>query len=976
MDSKKLNRIVGFVVFMVGLIAYWATMQSSVSFWDCGEFAASSYLLQVPHPPGTPFFILLGKLFSMIPFAQDIGYRINLISVFSTAFAGLFLYLAVVKFIENYKGKVYPSLIDAFYTYISAAIGAFSFIFCETVWFNGVESEVYANSTFFIAFCFYLIAIWNERSDETDSSKFLLLISYLIGISIGVHLMAVLSIVPIVMIVYFKKYLNNEDTLLKTAYIFVGHSLVVLAAAFLIWSTFTETEPPSYDQFGAIDKKLVMMFAGVTAVYMAIFWKKIFQRNSFYIPIIAGGICLFSVYPGVVKTIPTLLVKVGGDSTILNSILFLLVFVAAGVGVYYAKRYSKPTVELLFKCFFFIMIGYTTYAQLMIRANQEVPINMNSPKTYKEALSYLNREQYGDFPTFKRRYSNEPYQQGVFTNYSSDLDFFLKYQMDHMFNRYFFWNYIGKASKEQDAGVDWTKFFGIPFLIGLFGIYHQFRRDWKMGAVFLVAFIFLGYLTAFYQNQQEPQPRERDYFYVGAFFIFSMWIAYGVRGIIEHINEFVENAGTAKILKAFTVAALFLLIPVNMYAINHWPNDRSRNYVPWDYAYNMLQSCEPNAILFTNGDNDTFPLWYLQSVQGVRRDIRICNLSLINTPWYIKQLKDTTPFGAQKVPISMSDIEIDSIRPARWDNRIETLDVPKDIIEKYAVKDTAVLRTGKISWKLDAQAYYGEVPLLRQQDIMIRDIIKTTGWTRPIYFAATCSDDTKIGLEQYLINEGMAFKLVPNKANVQDLLEFVNEPVLKKQLLEEPQGFSKDYQPGFKFRGLNDKTIFYDENHEHMTGNYRNMFIRLTLYYLNMKDDKASALKTLDKMEEKIPHTVIPMPDPYYTDNVARFYLRAGSYEKYKIFAQEAVNELERQMVSGTLKFDARRVNPYEVLFFHYDNLKQYQKGVDLALKLQSMYPNDEGLKELVAKFKGLNGQVSEVAPKSIPVQPEKGKGK
>lgn len=970
MDSKKLYRIIGFIVFAIGLTAYWSTMQSSSSFWDCGEFAASSYLLQVPHPPGTPFFILLGKLFSMIPFAQNIGYRINLISVFSTAFAGLFLYLAVVKFIENYKGKVYPSLLDAFYTYMAAAIGALSFIFCGTVWFNGVESEVYANSTFFIAFIFWLIALWNEKADEPDSSKYLILISYLIGLSIGVHLMAVLAIASIVMIVYFKKYLKDEAVLLKSSYLFAAHAVLIIILACVLWSTYTDTEPPSYSDFGTLDKKFILICAGVSCVFMAIFWKQIFKRNSFYIPIVAGGICLFAVYPGVVKIIPNTLVKVGGNSTVLDTILFVLIFVVSGAGIYYFKKKGKPTLELLFKCFLFVMIGYTTYAQLMIRANQEVPINMNSPKTYTEALSYMNREQYGDFPIFKRRYTNEPAQQGVFTNYSSDLDFFLNYQMDHMFNRYFFWNYVGRASKVQDSGVDWTRLYGIPFLIGLFGIYFQFRKDWKMGWVFMVAFILLGLLTAFYQNQQEPQPRERDYFYVGAFFVYSMWIAYGVRGILDMISELVKNPASVKALKAFTIVVLFLLIPVNMYARNHWENDRSRNFVPWDYAYNMLQSCEPNAILFTNGDNDTFPLWYLQSVEGVRRDVRIANLSLINTPWYIKQLRDTTPFGAMKVPISMSETEIDSIRPARWDNREETMDVPRDMFDKLGVKDTAVIRTGQMKWRIQAQAYYGDIPLLRQQDIMIRDIILTNKWQRPIYFAATCSDDTKLGLEQYLINEGMAFKLTPNKVIVDDILEYVNEPVLRKQLLEEPQGYSKDYQPGFKFRGLNDKSIYFDENHEHMTSNYRNMFVRLALYYLNIKDDKTAALKTLDKMEEKIPHTVIPMPDPFYKDNIARFFLRAGSYEKYRALALEVVRDLEKAFAANTLQqYDVRRVNPYEVLLFNYENLKEYKKALDVALKLQAMYPNDESVKRMVDKFKVLNGGIPETAPQTIPGQ-------
>ena len=968
MDSKKLYRIIGFAVFIIGLAAYWSTMQNSVSFWDCGEFAASSYLLQVPHPPGTPFFILLGKLFSMIPFAQDIGYRINLISVFSTAFAGLFLYLSVVKFIENYKGKEYSSIIDALYTYIAAAIGALSFIFAETVWFNGVESEVYANSTFFIAFIFWLIAIWNEKASETDSSKYLILVAYLIGLSIGVHLMAVLAIVPIVMIVYFKKYLTDEAVLLKTSYIFAGHSALMLVVACLLWNSFTETEPPSYSEFGAIDKKLIFMFAGVSIVFMAIFWKQIFKRNSFYIPIIIGGIGLFTVYPGVVKTLPNALVKIGGNSSVLNTMLFVLVFAAVGIGIYYFRKKNKPTIELIFKCALFVMIGYTTYAQLMIRANQEVPINMNSPKTYKEALSYLNREQYGDFPIFKRRYTNEAHQQEVFTNYSSDLDFFINYQMDHMFNRYFFWNYIGRESKVQDSGVDWTKLFGIPFLIGLFGIYYQFRKDWKMGSVFLVAFIFLGYLTAFYQNQQSPQPRERDYFYVGAFFIYSMWIAFGVRGILDTITEFVQKEAAAKALKAFVIIVLFLLIPVNMWARNHWQNDRSRNYVPWDYAYNMLQSCEPDAILFTNGDNDTFPLWYLQSVAGVRRDVRIANLSLINTPWYIKQLKDTTPFGAKKIAMDLTETEIDSIRPERWDNNnVIELGVPRELFGKLGVKDTAVVRTGKVQWKFKAQAYYDNIPILRQQDFMILKIIQANNWQRPIYFAATCSDDTKVGLDQYLMNEGMAFKLTPNKVNENDILEYINEPVLRKQLLEEPQGYSKDYQPGFKFRGLNDKTIYYDENHEHMTSNFRNMYVRLTLYYLNIAKDNSMALKTLNKMEEKIPRTVIPMPTPFYKDNIAHFYLRAGDYEKYKVLALEVVDEIEQGLMTNTLKTDGQRVSPYEVLLFHYENLKQYKKALEWVTKLQAMYPKDETLKQLATKFRILSGEISEMVPKTIP---------
>jgi hypothetical protein len=289
-------------------------------------------------------------------------------------------------------------------------------------------------------------------------------------------------------------------------------------------------------------------------------------------------------------------------------------------------------------------------------------------------------------------------------------------------------------------------------------------------------------------------------------------------------------------------------------------------------------------------------------------------------------------------------------------------------MNKLGVKDTSVLRTGKIHWKLEAQAYYGETPILRQQDQMVVEIIKSTKWERPIYWAATCSDDTKVGLQQFLVNEGMAFKLTPNKVTEEQILENVNEPILRKQLMEEPQGYSKDYQPGFKFRGLNDKTIYYDENHENMTGNYRNMFVRLVLYHLNVTKNKEMAVKVLDKMEEKIPRTIIPMQSPYYKDNIAGFYLEAGAFEKYKTLALEVIAEIEKGLQNNTLPLNDRRTkNPYQVLLFHYENLKEYKKAMDLLLKLQAMFPTDESLKSMLNKFRILSGEISEVVPKTIP---------
>lgn len=669
MNEKKLYRFTGLAVFIVSLFVLLLTMQPTVSFWDCGEFIASSYGMQVPHPPGTPFFLMLGRLFSMIPLAENVGLRINMLSVLSSAFTILFLYLIAVKVIENFKGKKYESTLDAMFTYLAAAIGALSFCFSETFWFNAVEAEVYAASTFMIAFITWLMILWNERADEPDNEKYLIMIAYLMGLSTGIHLMSLLAMVPVFMTVWFRKYITDEEQLRKTAIYFAINALVGLVVAIFIWMSETGNTPPNSETYKAFDTRFVSIVGVVTLIVIAFLNKKIFHWNSFYIPIILGGIALFAVYPGFVKYVPWIVYGISGNSFTVNIILVVVAVTLLAYFIYWTGKNEKKTLNLLFKCFAFAFIGYSTYAMIMIRSNQDTPINLNSPKNMESLYKYVNREQYGDFPTFKRRFSQEPHQQEIYTKYSSDFDFFWSYQMNHMYNRYLLWNYVGRVSTDQDAGVDWSKLFGIPFIIGLFGAYYHFRRDWKMASIFLIMFIFLGWMTAFYQNQQEPQPRERDYFYVGAFFVFSMWIAIGVQGVMDLIREQMKKSNSQKPVMAFSVVLLFALIPLNMMRVNYHINDRSKNYVPWDYSYNMLQSVAPDAILFTNGDNDTFPLWYLQNVEGVRQDVTIANLSLLNTDWYITQLKNTRPFNSQKVPMTLTDEQIKDIGPQEWQPR-------------------------------------------------------------------------------------------------------------------------------------------------------------------------------------------------------------------------------------------------------------------------------------------------------------------
>jgi tetratricopeptide (TPR) repeat protein len=468
-----------------------------------------------------------------------------------------------------------------------------------------------------------------------------------------------------------------------------------------------------------------------------------------------------------------------------------------------------------------------------------------------------------------------------------------------------------------------------------------------MGAVFLVMFIFLGYLTAFYQNQQQPQPRERDYFYVGAFFVYSMWIGLGVKGLLDMVKNSIKNPGQYKIAFYGILVLSFLLVPFNMAKTNWFTHDRSRNFVPWDYSYNLLQSVKPNAVIFTNGDNDTFPLWYLQEVEGVRQDVRIANLSLLNTDWYIKQLKNTSPHGAKKVKFTYSDAEIERLGPMRWNPKKITVAVPKSVFERFNVKDTAIVNRGRMTWLMKNPVSFGNVKAARVQDLAVLDIIQANKWERPIYFAVTCSEQSKIGLADHLKMEGLAFHIVPY--NVGSYYESVDESIMRKQLFDEPEGFSKDYKPGFKFRGLNDPTIFMDENHKRLTINYRNAYIRLALNYLYVKNDNAMTIATLDKMEEKLPRKLVPL-DYRLKNDVANIYWSAGAKKQYVELAREVENECLKRIERNPADVSGD-YNSYFLLKQIYDNLGEYGKFVDALRKLEAVRPGDKSVQQLIQEY-------------------------
>jgi len=947
--EKLIIRITGAVVFLISLVQYVLTVQPSVSFWDPGELSAAARLLQVPHPPGGPLFLLVGRIFYMLPFPGDLGLRMNMVSVLASACSVLLLYLIAVRVIRAMRGGAPQSAMETYGTVLSAAVGALAFSFSDTFWFSGVEANYFAASTFLFAAIVWLTMIWHDNADRPDQAKYLLVIALLVGLSAGVHLMSVLGVVGAVMVVVLRKFIDRPEESRLSGYVLLGHAVLLLIIAAVLWAGQTSSKPPGPEEAHAFDRKFIITMVIASAIVMLMFRKRVFHRNSLYLVFALAGIGLFVAYPGIIKLLPALLLLVAGDNIGIGTVLLVALLLAGGFGAWWAAKHKQPWLHIALLAVIIATIGFTTYTMIIIRAHADPPMNENKPRTFSGLLTYLNREQYGDFPIFKRRWSAEPQHQSTWTAYSSDLDFTWRYQIDHMFNRYLFWNFIGRASTVQDTGVDWKQLFGIPFLFGLAGLWAHFRRDWRMATVFAVLFIFMGYLIAFYQNQQESQPRERDYFYPGAFFVFSLWIALGVRESLGFIAR--RLAGHRLAPAAFWGAALLavLLIPGRMASTNYFSHDRSRNWIPWDYAYNLLQTCDQDAILFTNGDNDTFPLWYLQDVEGVRRDVRVVCLSLANTPWYIQQLKDKPYFAeARAVPMSLSNARIQNIEPIPWQPRDIDLPVPPEVREQFAVTDTAVINNGKITFRMNNTFQAGQTTAIRVQDILVLDVVLTNQWKRPLYFAVTCSPDSKIGLDDYLWFQGMALRLEPRKALQAE--NAMDPATVEANLMHEPAGFSRTPQTGFKFRGIADSTLFLDDNIQRLLLNYRFAFMRLALYHANMAGDQAKSLQVLDRMEQVIPRSHVPMSWEMLSD-LATSYRRLGREDRFN----EITAELEpicRAMIERGEGNLSSYYNPYRILLDIYHQRNDHANQLDILNRLLARFPGDPSLTKRIGEVR------------------------
>jgi hypothetical protein len=877
MTHKKLNLIVAAGVFIAALGVYIRTLSPTVVFWDVGEFIAAAKMMQVPHPPGSPLFLFVARIAMMIPFAADQAVRAHAVSAVLSASAIVFFYLVIVRVILDFRG-VPQTLLDRVTVYGGGVIGALSLAYGTTYWDNSIEAEVYGASMFFLSAVIWLAMKWRDRDGEPGNEKYILLVAYLIGLSLGVHLLSLLAIFPVMMIMYFKRYE--------------------------------------------------------------------FTTKSFMVMGIVLMVTFFVVYPVLVKYVPGMMDgEFKGKKSDIIAVIPWVVIIGIVYGVYSSFRKKQKLAHIALLSMALILLGYTTYISVLIRSNAHPPMNENDPSNLARLTSYLSREQYGDTPFWPRRYSQEPHQQGIYTNYTSEWDFLFRYQLDHMFIRYVGWNYIGTAGDAQDSGISWKESYGIPFLMGLFGLYYFFRKDWKIGLVFLVMFVVLGPVLALYQNQQEPQPRERDYFYVGAYYVFSLWIGVGVVGMIDLLRGALKRPKTDLAVAGAVVVIFALLIPIRMLQMGWREHDRSGDFVAWDYSYNILQTCERDAILFTNGDNDTFPLWYLQDVEGVRRDVRIVNLSLVNTPWYIQQMKDKPYYAeAQAVPISLSNARIASIAPIRWEPRMMDVPVPKETLDRYHVTDSTIIAQGKISWMVRNTMQYGDVKAIRIQDIMILDIIRTNQWKHPIYFAVTCAPDSKVGLEDYLWFHGLAWRLEPRRIRRDEM--GLDPTILWENLFKEPEGFSRTPQYGYKFRRIADPSVYFDENTARLMLNYRSAFVRLAMYYNNIGGDTTKASACLERMENLIPSTKVPYGWELGAD-LANFFYRLGRKDRFEQLSDQVEQECRALIEAGNVNMNSY-YNPYRVLLELYEVKKEHVKMLDLLKSLAVMYPNDPGLKQRI----------------------------
>ena len=811
MSFGQINRIVGGFVFLFTLTVYFLTVAPTVAFWDCGEFITTSYILGVPHPPGAPLYTLLGRIFSMLAFLGDeIALRVNFLSVASGAVTVVLIYLCVVRLLAQWLDREDPTQRIAIVT--GAVVSALSVAFSTSFWDNASEAEVYGLSMTITLLAYWLALRWDDSHKSLASDRMLILIAYLFGLGAGVHLQVLLTIPGILILVFTDLMEDNE----APHQMWVAAGLIVFPLIAIFAPTFVTA----------------LVAAGLIIALMSL--RPEWQAPLFWLAITTLGV------------VGPLAVGASIDS-VMPLALMLIAFVVAYARWPEMRRTLSP---------FWILalitagLGFSTYFALSVRSGLNPLIDMNNPESWENFKAFLGRQQYGTHSSWPRR--------GEFWSYQ--LNIHIKYFLEQF---PFYDSFAATFRRAVPAGqiTEHVKVFSIiPILFGAGGMVYHWRNDWRRFSSVLSMFTLMGLGLVLYLNMPDPEPREREYIFVGAYTFFGIWMGIGAAWLIVSLAE---SATTRAVV--FGSALLALLLPAGILHNNLFSHDRRGDKIPYDYAHNILQTCAPNAVLFTNGDNDTYPLWFLQHVEGVRTDVRLVNLSLIKTAWYIEQLRDLEP----QIPVGLTDPEIrERMLAYPWDN-------PRDLdISGLQVKadqiPTAVYRTtgGR------------SVDVIEAHTIMIWELVRKIDWRgdRPIYFAVTVPSSNQAGLRPYLSMEGMAYRLVDTHGPGQfDILK------ASQNLMEK-----------YRYRGVNDETVYKDPVARRLLGNYLVLFEGLVQAFVQV-GQYANAMATLGFAEQHIPPHALDdadmwVPLSYRYRDIALGYQEAGKIDSAVVALERLIS--------------------------------------------------------------------------------------
>ena len=999
MNFKRINNITGWVVCLIACAVYLMTMEATGSFWDCGEFASSAYKLQIPHSPGAPFFVLLGRLF-MVPFSpQHAATGLNTMSALASGFTILFLFWSITHFARKIIEKDgEPLSNDKLITIMGAGVvGALAYTFSDTFWYSAVESEVYALASFFTALLFWLMLKWEQavtteqemgiKGHFTKADRWIILIFFLMGLSIGVHLLNLLTIPAIVMIYFYKRY---TITKWKTVFAFVISCVIT----------------------GLVQKALIQWSVGAAGSF------DVFFVNSLGLPFFTG----FAFF-------------------------FILLVAIIFVGLYFSDKKNWNLLKLGLWCFLFITLGcFGSYFTTLVRSNANVSIDMNEVDNPINLKSYVSRDQYGDWPIlFGQDFTSqvqdtkttETYIKGVnkyeklgrkveyvyapedihffprmwdqsndqghadyysgWAGISKDKDgnwdrtptmaenigFFTSYQINWMYWRYFMWNFAGKQNDVQGVNMgnvrdgNWktgigfvdqmrlgnqdnlpdslknnksnNKLFALPLILGLLGLFYQIKKDNKDAFVVGLLFLFTGIAIAFYLNMAGNQPRERDYAFVGSFYAFAIWIGLGVLYVKDLLLPVIKNRSVAGYVAG---VVCLLLVPVIM-ANQEWDDhDRSNKVLARDLATDYLESCAPNAILITFGDNDTYPLWYAQEVQGIRPDIRVINSSLLGTDWYINQLRykvnESDPidpiWNATQIEGASRDAIFNAPKPGIDPTKYMDLytmmkdyagsDDPSKMQEGRDGSMLNIYPTKKVMVPVDealvrkngtvnsndsvVNELKFDIPksVLYKNDAAILNIIAANKWKRPIYFTSPYNE---LGFGDYLRQDGLSYRLVP-VSNGEVNKDWIFDKLMNK----------------FVFGNADKPGVYFDEENRRHLNSIRLAYAQAAanLADAGRKEDAKKMLHRADAMmlEQNFPYGMVSRSQQH--NQISMQFLYAAYKAGDTVLIEKVTKSLKKDIEQQAAYYQSLSDDKRENLSNEEERNQSLQKGM-MAIEQQ-----------------------------------------